>query len=51
MIIRHRLRDAQFEVRELVRLLEEAKLREKQILRDMGHQSWREWLWEWVFGF
>ena len=51
MLVRNRLLDAQFEVRQLERLLEEARIRERNILRDLGRQNWGNWLWEWVFGY
>ncbi len=51
MLVRNRLLDAQFEVRQLERLLEEARIRERNILRDLGRQNWGNWLWELIFGY
>ena len=46
MLVKNRLLDAHFEVRELQRLLLEAQQRERKIVKSLGRQGWFDWFWE-----
>lgn len=50
MIIRDKLYCAQQEVRELEKLLYEAKIRERKALKQQGMQGWWDYIWE-IFGY
>jgi len=45
-IVRNPLYDANQEIRELYRLLNEAQLRLRRAQRDAGVQGWLDWFWE-----
>jgi len=48
VIKRDELMDAQDEVRELERLLNEAWLRRRNILKKKLMQGWWDWIWEFI---
>jgi hypothetical protein len=48
IIKRDDLMNAEDEVQQLERLLNEAWLRRRKILKKKSMQGWVDWIWEWI---
>ena len=49
-MVKDRFYIAREEVRELERLLQEARLRQRYLLKGDNKQGWLDWIWE-LFGY
>jgi|TARA_B100000674_G_C37122672_1_gene594145 hypothetical protein len=50
VMVKDRFYIAREEVRELERLLKEARIRQRHLLKKENQQGWLDWFWEW-FGY
>jgi hypothetical protein len=50
VMVKDRFYIAREEVRELERLLQEARWRQRRLLKGENQQGWFDWIWEW-FGY